>query len=86
MGGTGDVQNSAVASNRWRSYPANFLYSGLWHGGVAGNRGLDGFYWSRTANSSTDARNLVFISEMVYPNNYNDEYYGLAVRCLSLGS
>ena len=87
VGGTGDSQYTAEASNRWRSYPANFIYSGIWWGSVANTRGLYGVYWSRTANSSVGARDLYFDSENVYPgNNIDDKLGGLSVRCLSLGS
>ena len=87
MGGTGSSQSTAVASNRWRSYPANFIYSGNWWGSVAGGRGLSGPYWSRTASNSVSVRLLNFNSEGVYPSNSNvDKLGGLTVRCLSLGS
>ena len=87
MGGTGSYQNTAEASNRWRTYPANFLYSGGWWGSAAGSRGLVGNYWSRTANDNVNARRLDFAAESVAPGvGGNDKRYGLSVRCLSLGS
>ncbi|MBR3353166.1 hypothetical protein IKG49_01045 [Candidatus Saccharibacteria bacterium] len=88
MGGTGSYQNSAEASNRWRTYPANFLYSGVWWGpAVAGGRGLYGLYWSRTADDSGFARALDFTAEDVTPvaGGYNKRN-GFSVRCLAPGS
>ena len=84
MGGTGSYQNSAVASNRWRTYPANFLYSGRWWDSVADVRGPGGSYWSRTVSSSDVARGLFFAAEIVMPGT-GDGYKrpGLTVRCLS---
>ena len=87
MGGTGESQSTAAASNRWRSYPANFIYSGYWLSSVAGDRGQYGHYWSRTAFSNGIARNLNFGSKNVNPVYFtHDTPYGLTVRCLSLGS
>ena len=78
MGGTGSDQGTE-ASNRWRSYPNNFLYSSYWYGSVAGSRGVYGGYWSRTASYS-----LAFISERFGPGTSSDfEYYGNTVRCLA---
>ena len=87
MGGTGSGQGTAVASNRWRSYPANFLYSGSWWGSAPGARGLDGFYWSRTAYGRGSAVELGFNAETVNPDtSVSGKPYGYTVRCLSLGS
>ncbi|MBR3115936.1 hypothetical protein IKF30_01790 [Candidatus Saccharibacteria bacterium] len=87
MGGIGEYQSGTVATNRWRSYPANFIYSGGWCGPVAGARGLHGGYWSRTAGSSDSAGYLFFTSEVVNPGyGLNDVRFGLTIRCLSLGS
>jgi uncharacterized protein (TIGR02145 family) len=85
MGGTGSYQDTAVASNRWRTYPNNFLYSGEWWGSVAGVRGLYGDYWSRTALNSDDVGVLDFDAEYVNAGTGgNNKQNGLAVRCLSL--
>ena len=87
MGGTGEYQSTAEASNRWRSYPANFIYSGYWWRSVADYRGLGGFYWSRTVHYSAFAWKLGFESEVVNPGGSDgDKRSGHTVRCLSLGS
>ena len=87
MGGTGESQSTAEASNRWRSYPANFIYSGYWWGSVASGRGLFGYCWSRTARYSDYAWTLYFNSEGVnLADGVNEKRSGLTVRCLSLGS
>ncbi len=84
MGGTGSTQSTPEASNRWRTYPNNFLYSGDWNGSVAGGRGIYGGYWSRTAHGSSYAYDLGFYSEGVGPDTSNyDKYGGLTVRCLA---
>ena len=86
MGGTGSYQGTDEASNRWRTYPANFLYSNGWWGSVADGRGLSGVYWSHTAVSSGSARGLVFDAESVNPDTGGStKRDGLSVRCLSLG-
>ena len=86
IGGTGDNQYTAEASNRWRSYPNNFLYSGGWWVSVATNRGLYGRYWSRAARSSDDAQELILSSTYSVPDGYSGKQDGIAVRCLSPGT
>ena len=68
-----------------RSYPTNFLFSGLFTTSSAFNRGGGGYYWSSTVYNSTNAYNLsLYSSEDVYPGtNYNVKYYGRTVRCLA---
>ena len=86
MGGTGGrYQNTSEASNRWRIYPNNFLYSGGWSGSVAGARGINGLYWSRTADRSPYVHGLSFGPEYVDPVIGNDSHKGdgLTVRCLA---
>lgn len=46
------------------------------------NAGSNGFYWSSTANSSTNAYNLNFDTG-VNPSNNNNRYRGLSVRCVA---
>ena len=45
--------------------------------------GYLGYYWSSTANSSTDAYRLYFFSSYVYPSYGSFRYYGQSVRCLA---
>ena len=89
MGGTGSDQSSAAASNRWRTYPANFLYSGVWWSPTANNRGRVGHYWSRTVYNRGYARSLYFTAEHANPDIGSTSIGkrgGFSVRCLSLGS
>ena len=86
MGGTGGrYQFTSEASNRWRTYPNNFLYSGGWSGSVAGGRGINGSYWSRTADRSPYVCDLNFSPGGVDPVIGNDSHKGggLTVRCLA---
>ena len=84
MGGTGSSQRTPEASNRWRTYPNNFLYSGGWSGPVARDRGVRGYYRSRTANGSLLAFGLFFYSEYVDPTTgSNGKDIGYTVRCLA---
>ena len=87
MGGTGSSQSTPEASNRWRSYPNNFLYSGtwsVWDGSVAVSRGIYGDYWSRTASNSSNAYALFLHLEYVYPISGGDaRNNGHTVRCLT---
>ena len=84
MGGTGDYQFSTEASNRWRSFPNNFVYSGGWVGSSADSRGYYGFYWSSTAYNTGGAYNLVFDSGYVYPGVSSiNKGVGYSVRCVA---
>lgn len=44
------------------------------------NRGSDGLYWSSSLHSAANGRNLGFGSGGVYPQGYNNRFYGFAVR------
>ena len=82
MGGTGTEQSTREASNRWRKYPNNFLYSGGFGTSSAGNRGSNGYYWSSTASSSSYSYSLRLDSSYVYPGTNNrNKYYGQSFRC-----
>ena len=90
----GDAEAKPV-SNKIRSYPNNFVYSGyVIGGGGIYNRGLHGDYWSSTANSNSSlyasdhgmAFDLEFLTyEDVYPGTgtINYKYYGRTVRCIA---
>ena len=84
MGGTGSYQSTTEASNRWRSFPNNFVYSGGWYGSSAGGRGNYGVYWSSTAGSTGNAYGLYFYSGYVYPGtSYGGKGDGYSVRCVA---
>ncbi|MBQ3296637.1 hypothetical protein IJH01_00695, partial [Candidatus Saccharibacteria bacterium] len=66
-----------------RAFPNNFVYSGYFLTASARNRGSSGYYWSSSANYSSSAYYLSFLSTNVYPgSNSNNKYYGRSVRCL----
>ncbi|MBQ3476008.1 hypothetical protein IJH26_00625, partial [Candidatus Saccharibacteria bacterium] len=76
-----------TASNKLRSYPQNFVYSGYVNGASINNRSSSGRYWSSTANNSNYAYSMYFYSSSVNPgtNNYN-KYNGRVARCMVAGS
>ena len=83
MGGTGVDQSTAEASNRWRKYPTNFLYSGRFVSSSASLRGSFGPYWSSTAINAYSSYYLDLNSSHVSPGT--DDYskkYGLSARCV----
>ena len=90
LGGTGSTSSSsttptgAVMSAAYRSYPNNFLYSGLVYGSSVNSRGSGGYYWSKSASSSYYAYGLYFYSSNVGPSSSDgNKYYGFSVRCLA---
>ena len=86
MGGTGAFQRVAEASNRWRKYPTNFLYSGDFGSSLAVSRGSYGIYWSSTSYKANYSDGLSLNSSYVHPGTTNSSKYdGLSARCV-LGS
>ncbi|MDO4746991.1 MAG: InlB B-repeat-containing protein [Candidatus Saccharibacteria bacterium] len=90
-GGTGGDQSGASAggdiiSNRLRSYPNNYVYSGYYKNSSAGQRGSNGFYWSRTQQSSMFSYNVNVLAARFNPARWNvkdgNTIEGAAVRCL----
>lgn len=80
----------SLTSGSTSNYPAGWQFTGAWSGVFSGrwggsfsSQGSRGYYWSSTASSSTDARNLTFYSSNVNPDNSRyGRYSGLAVRCV----
>ena len=84
MGGTGDYQSTTEASNRWRTYPNNFVYSGYVCDSTVYNRNSNGGYWSSSGSYIDDAYYMYFSS--AYANSgTNGSYksYGRMVRCVA---
>ena len=84
MGGTG-AEQSAEASNRWRKYPTNFLYSGTFYSSSAYDRGSNGDYWSSTGYVSGLTYGLSMKSTYVRPGTSNNlfKYNGFSARCVA---
>lgn len=83
MGGTGSSQYTAEASNRWRSYPNNYVYSGWVLGSRIRDRNVIGEYWT---SSSEDGNNISLSLDgtSITPSIYGDNsYYGRSIRCIS---
>ena len=86
-GGTGNTQSGTaqsgdIMSNRFRTFPNNFLYSGDFGGSSAFTRGSYGRYWSRSASSSSISYYLCLYSTNFYPSYNYYKYSGYSVRCL----
>ena len=89
-GGYGYYGNSVIntagktATAAIRSYPNNFLYSGLVYSGSVSGRGSGGYYWSSTAYNVSYAYGLYLYSTNVYPGTYYfSKYIGRTIRCLA---
>ncbi len=78
--GSPEGSNASIA---FRTYPNNFLYSGLFLGSSVVTRGSIGGYWSKSADSSNGAYYLDFNSSLVSPSNYGNKGFGFSVRCLA---
>ena len=84
LGGTGAYQSSLAASNKWRMYPNNFVFSGYVRGFSTSTRGSEGYYWSSSASTSTKAYSLYLSNGSVAPGTEAyDKYSGRMVRCVA---
>ena len=72
---SGDYVSTVEAS------PLSFTRAGLYYSGY-NYQGGDGYYWSRTPNSSTNAYDFVYNSSYFGPQYYSDKFYGFSVRCV----
>ncbi len=71
-------------SSLWRSYPNNFVYSGLVDGSSINVRTSYGYYWSSSAGSSGRAYVLIVGSGDVSPGTVSsNKNYGRMVRCVA---
>jgi hypothetical protein len=59
-----------------------FPASGGYNGTTLDNRGTNGFYWSSTWNSETNARDMDFKSTGVYPQSIDSRRLGFTVRAV----
>lgn len=59
-----------------------FPAAGRYDGRSLGNSGSNGYYWSSTYNSATNARDLRFSISNVYPEGDNARRYGFSVRAV----
>ena len=80
IGGTGKDQSSAEASNRWRSYPNNFILSGRLNYTITPSTGQ---YWSVTASGYTSAHQVRIDKISVGPNSYDYKHNGGSIRCVA---
>ena len=78
--GSPEGSNASIA---FRTYPNNFLYPGEVDGSWIYDRGSYGYYWSKSAGSSSRAYALYFIDSSVSPTLGNSKNVGISVRCLA---
>ena len=79
--GAGD---NSSGSTIMRGSPMYFQYSGAANSGGILNVGSNGYYWSSTPSSSTNAYFLILASSSANPSNGSNRYLGFSVRCLVL--
>lgn len=77
--------SGATNSNKWRSFPNNFVYSGNYTG-AAYTRGINSRYWSSTSEtyfSDYKAYTMYLTNYQVSPGTSTaDRYSGASIRCL----
>ena len=77
-----EVDNPTTTKNNFAGKIPGFLLSGFYGTGGAGSMSDYGYYWSRTADNSQNARFLRLYSSGVNPADGLNKYYGFAVRCI----
>ena len=84
LGGTGAIQSTAEAPNRWRTYPNNFVYSGFFNASFANERGGSARYLSSTAYNYNTSYYLDLHKSYIYPGTTQiRRSIGLSIRCLT---
>ncbi len=58
------------------------VLGGWGNGSSVSNAGSNGYYWSSTWNSNTNAYDMNFNSSNVWPQNTPNKSCGMAVRCV----
>ena len=82
--GTGDTQSTYAASQRWRKFPNNFIFSGHWNVTEAYSRGNYGHYWSSSAHNSAFVHSFSFGEKRVkFVADSGWKGVGFSVRCVS---
>ncbi len=67
----------------FRSFPNNFLFSGVAYLSDINYRGSHGYYWSSSANNATYAYSLYLDSSDLYPGTFSAyKFFGFPVRCV----
>ena len=85
-GNNGEFQalyNNYNSSSALRSNPVNFTLHDLVGLSSHDNQGSNGYYWSSTVDSSSDAYDLYLDTSDVYPADYGFKYLGFSVRCIA---
>ena len=88
LGGIGKNYSSGtagtLASERWRAYPLNYLYSGEWRGNTGYNRDISGDYNTANVGGSQNSVNLWLQKTALGLNaNTTKKPRGQTVRCVA---
>ena len=84
LGGTGVSQTTTFISNRWRTYPTNFIYAGCFGDSSTINRGSFAYFWSSTVYSSQDTYGVILGNSRLDPGSTNlGKYFGRTIRCIA---
>lgn len=75
---TGEAMNK-----KWRSFPNNYLYSGVYWANYVDELGTSGYYWSSTTSQGDSAYKFLLYTPYFHPGNSTQKkYYGFSVRCV----
>ena len=74
----GNLDSTTITQTPYYFNPSGYVVSGS-----LGRAGLDGYYWSSTADSRTSSAFYLYFGSGVYPSNSYLRYRGQSVRCLA---
>ena len=79
------IESNSVGSTKVRNAPLSFNYAGSYNysSGSVSYASLNGYYWSGTVISSSNAYRLFFSDSNVNPVSNYYRGYGFALRCIA---
>ena len=77
------LYNNYSSSSALSSSPVNLTLSGYEYSGSRYDQGSNGYYWSSTVVSSSNAYSLALNTSYVRPTNYSGKGLGFSVRCVA---
>ncbi|MBQ3309294.1 hypothetical protein IJG78_01300 [Candidatus Saccharibacteria bacterium] len=75
----------STGSTKARRYPLSYIYSGYytWIDGRLSAWNTHGYWWSTSANSSTNAYRLDMNSSELSPQTASNKIHGFTLRCIT---
>lgn len=85
LGGTGAVSTASpnTVILAYRTYPNNFVYSGMINASSFNRRNSNGYYWSASEMYTYQASTLIVSSQVIWSVSDTGKWPGYSVRCIA---